>query len=91
MPVLEILVFKTCFYHKFKIYKHRVSGGQFNVFRNLKMHKSVGKPKFDLPYISPYLNSISTGCVQNISTDAAIWAPVLPDLINRRLEAFYGC
>ena len=24
---------------------HSVSGGQFNVFRHLKMHKSAGKPK----------------------------------------------
>ena len=26
-------------------YKHNVPGGQFNVFRHLKMHKSAGKPK----------------------------------------------
>ena len=29
----------------FIYYKHSVNGGQFNVFRHLKMHKSAGKPK----------------------------------------------
>ena len=35
------------------------------------MHKLVGKPKFVLPYISPYLSSITFGCVQNTAADAA--------------------
>ena len=43
---------------------------EFNDFRHLKMRKSVGKPKKVLPYISPYLNSITCGCVQNTATDA---------------------
>ena len=52
-------------------YIHSVSGGQFNVFRHLKMHKSAGKPKRVLPYTLPYLSSITWGCVQNTSADAA--------------------
>ena len=54
-------------------YKHSVglSGGQFNVFRNLKKHKLVEKPKLVLPYISPYLSCITCSCVQNTAADAA--------------------
>ena len=48
----------------FIYYKHSVPWGQFNIFRHLKMHKSAGKPKWVLPYISPYLSSITCGCVQ---------------------------
>ena len=39
------------------IFEHRVSGGEFNDFRHLKMRKSVGKPKLVLPYISLCLSS----------------------------------
>ena len=52
-------------------YKHSVSGGQFNDFRNFKMHKLVEKPKWVLPYISPYLSNIMCGCVQNTAAEAA--------------------
>ena len=45
-------------------YIHSVPGGEFIVIKHLKMHKSVVKPKV-LPYISPYLSSITCG------TDAA--------------------
>ena len=50
-------------------YKH--SGGEFDDFKHLKMHKSVGKRKSVLPYISLCLSSITCGCVQNTATDAA--------------------
>ena len=30
---------------RYKYYKHSVSGGQIDVFRHLKMHKLVEKPK----------------------------------------------
>ena len=36
------------------------------------MCKSVGKPKWVLPYFSPYLRSITFGCVQSTAADAAI-------------------
>ena len=44
---------------------------KFNVFRNLKMHKLVEKLILILHYISPYLSSITCGCVQNTAADAA--------------------
>ena len=41
------------------------------------MHKWVGKPKWFLPYISPYLSSIMCGCVQNRAADTASQGPVV--------------
>ena len=38
--------------------------------RYVKIHKSVGKPKLVLPYVSPYLSSIMCGCVQNTAANA---------------------
>ena len=35
------------------------------------MHKLVGKSRWVLPYVSPYLSSIPCGCVKNIAADAA--------------------